>query len=98
MNLHELNYPMFETTDEEKELLRKASDLLTLKNNDYFLCCVLNDFMEGTAVQDLIAKIQDKVYHTLTTYLDVYLPEEQDKVNIRKIWIEKLLNYTGETL
>lgn len=93
MNLHELNYPMFETTKAEKEELKEVLKVYPNINGNW-LC----SYTKGS--------LKDKIQNCLAAYgfLSYYVfPQEyeapsEEYVEIRKIWIEKLLNYTGETL
>jgi hypothetical protein len=91
-----LPYPMFKTTEGEKVVLKEASTLLSLKNSDYFLCCVLDDYHFSEDTHTLIRKIGKLGMSTLTSYLKVTGLEDEQKVELRRIWIRKLLAYSPE--
>ena len=102
IDLESLPYPMFETTEEEKGWLRVVYPLLTGKDNNYYLCCALDD----TFGYDLVKELLDKILSSLDGCLSLTSHFGQfgyhfqftfkARAELRKIWIRKLLEYTGE--
>jgi len=45
IDLESLPYPMFTTTEGEKECLRKALPHISYKNCDYFLCVIVDEIV-----------------------------------------------------
>lgn len=103
IDLENLPYPMFVTTDEEKKLLRKLNKMINL--DDYFLCPILKHDIATTAGFELASKIRESLVDTnvLSERLglsDVNISSDDWyvlMVDIRKIWIKKLLAYSPET-
>lgn len=97
--LESLKYPMFETTEQEKELLREARKFISAENSRYFLCRILRfQVKPACAYGDLILKIREKLgtEHTLTKYLGLSYLDSEECAELRRIWIDKLLEYKGE--
>ena len=109
-----LPYPMFITTEAEKELLRKC-ELYLVEHPEFELglCGVIRycrnelHFTEMNVVNTLRGKIHEKLDDNYLEYAfrnthshvyeglwdkDVYIA----RVLVRRIWITKLLNYTGK--
>lgn len=84
MNFEDLNYPLFETTKEEKEQLSRIRNILSERN--FFLCNILWDDI-STRHSPLRQKIKDAIGDTNT---------HEESIILRKIWIDKLLAYEGE--
>jgi hypothetical protein len=103
MNLTKFKYPMFTTTEYEKEILRECElwysanperflGLCTvLKDNNNFNTCSLlkkipfiNVYLEGNLLGNVLS--------------DTHAFNDRFSVRnlMRRIWITKLLNYTGE--
>jgi hypothetical protein len=105
MNLHDLPYPIFKCSIEECEILVTAKDKLSTYNCSWFLCCTINEISTGNININLIDKITTSIglKATLTAYLSCIVPNfdcdftvtEENKVFLRKIWINKLLEYNG---
>lgn len=99
-DLESLPYPMFTTTEGEKECLRKALPHISYKNYNYYLCVIVDEIVGGEHATELVDKITWAVSYqssTLCTKLQ-FFPEEKDMAEMRRIWIRKLLEYTGEYL
>jgi len=98
LNLDDLPYPMFETTEQEKVWLQLVSPQLSAKNSDYYLCCILNDVLGEDVVVDLVDKVQSSLDDclSLVSYLGAFYISNSEKVLLRQIWIRKLLEYKGE--
>ena len=117
INFADLPYPMFETTPEEKEVLRKAE--LHYASSPYSdiewfpLCTVICDLKVPQEIElSLLAKISESLEDFCTVYgymrghsyefliLATNLAGSEDdialRVLLRRFWIVKLLNYTGE--
>jgi hypothetical protein len=98
IDLESLPYPMFKTTQEEKDCLRFVLPYLTDDDYGFFLCNILEHYAPSTKiVNGLVGKIGVVLagYRMLCAYLRVYLEPEQD-AELRRIWVRKLLTYTGE--
>lgn len=110
MNIEDLDYPLFETTDEEKEVLRKALVELDKPNSRSLLCHLVRDIVGVEFVNypllDKIMKALDRtgsLFLYLTRNMEVYQPQyiQFEKIykieprDIRKIWIKLLLEYKG---
>lgn len=105
MDLTKFNYPMFSTTDREKEILRMVE--LTMVGQTYFkgLCINIFKLFEASKITDTeYSDLRAKISITLGPkfrYLDGplftphYSPTHQVRILIRRIWITKLLNYKG---
>lgn len=98
LNLDDLPYPMFETTEEEKGWLEQVYPLLTAHNSDQYLCCILDDTFGMDIVGDLIGKVQSSLGGclSLVSYLGVFDLSWGARADLRRVWIRKLLEYTGE--
>jgi hypothetical protein len=97
--LENLPYPMFETTEEEKECLRMALGFITEENYNYFLCHIL-DYEVG---EDIACGLKGKVFgsvkkhFTLSDYLGLgHNKDDALHAELRRIWIRKLLAYKPE--
>lgn len=98
--LESLPYPIFETTGEEKLILRDLID-----NTNYaHLCTRVADYRYKSiseACGELTRKIQGAINfcHTLEHYLDP-MPDDysfcEHGFELRNIWIRKLLAYNPE--
>jgi len=103
INLEDLPFPMFKTTEGEKEELREALSgiiMLPSHSSNYFLC-------HHVRSQSLLSKIRclitDDLY-TLSDYLDFkvggnfFCNEATYEFNkeLRATWINKLLAYKGD--
>jgi hypothetical protein len=98
IDLESLPYPMFTTTEEEKECLREAYHFIKVYNADFFLCLILKDIVGGMASHKITDKIQ-KIFGydgTLNSYLEQGGVDFRQSAEMRRIWIRKLLKYTGE--
>lgn len=97
--LENLPYPMFETTEEEKECLRMASQLISDRDFNYFLCNILEYDVGGDIACGLKSKVFGSVKEdfTLSDYLGVGHNEDDAlHAELRRIWIRKLLAYKPE--
>lgn len=101
--LESLPYPMFTTTEGEKECLRKALPYISCKDCDYYLCVIVDEIVGGEHAAELVDKItwavsSQGVYQQSSTLCNKleFFPEEKDMAEMRRIWIRKLLEYTGE--
>lgn len=101
IDLENLPYPMFVTTDEEKVYLTQALNYLSKEPSTYFLCSILR----GMGTYELVGKISNSLgsYNNIFSYFEE-LPENSPAygdysfwVNLRIIWIKKLLAYSPET-
>ena len=99
IDLEGLDYPMFKTTIVEKYYLKKA---LCMKNPTYYLCLRLSSLKSPTRLLDKIkiALCQDS---TLSGYLEFphhFIYGEQTietiLIELRNVWIRKLLEYKGD--
>ena len=85
-NLEDLPYPMFETTEEEKEELRRA------------LRCMFIHLCNRVESRALKRKIREAIspYEVLESYLKRDGLFSAYGFQLRDIWINKLLAYKGE--
>ena len=100
MNLTNFHYPMFSTTDREKEILRMCElELIRIK---YWsgICNLLFEFARGGRISSneytclrykIIQALQDKPH--LDSGLDLPWPTYKLRALMRRIWITKLLAY-----
>jgi len=101
INLEDLPYPMFETTEEEKEELREVLKVYPIGGSSW-LC----DYTEGSLRLKIQKSLEDIEHAFITGYVyeqaqlefemsyDTFL--YQYRYEVRKIWINKLLAYEGE--
>lgn len=97
--LESLPYPMFETTDEEKECLITALGLISDRDFNYFLCNILDYDVGGDIAYGLKGKVFGSVKEdsTLSDYLGLgYNEDDALHAELRRIWIRNLLAYKGE--
>lgn len=97
--LESLPYPMFKTTEEEKECLRTALSFMKEQRYDYFLCHILYYSVGGGVAH----RLKDKVFgsvkedYTLSDYLGLgHNTDDTLHAELRRIWIRKLLAYKPE--
>ena len=97
--LESLPYPMFETTEEEKECLQMALSLVQEEYYNYFLCHILDHKIGG----DIACGLRDKVFgsvkedYTLSDHLKLGgHGDDALHAELRRIWIRKLLAYKPE--
>lgn len=107
MDILNLKYPMFKTTEAEKVLLRKIEVQLVHSLGgkwNYFICNMLDVNYTYTAMllKKKINNTLDNAF-TLSSYLHYHHPElaigdANDYIQnyLRRVWITKLLNYTGK--
>jgi phospholipid N-methyltransferase len=106
--LESLPYPIFETTEEEKETLKLA---LSPHFSTFFLCVRLRSlgFSEN---RELVNKVRESLrdeevleyflfggadnYELLPSVQKAYLDNNNTAYELRNIWIRKLLAYKGE--
>ena len=102
INLEDLPFPMFETTEEEKEELHRVIRVMQIGGTDsYFICNTLRD-----RFNNLRTKINYALEGngTLNDYLDSKIGGEYYSsrvcdellLSLRVIWVNKLLAYKGE--
>lgn len=107
MKMEDLKFPLFETTEEEKDVLCKAKELITTDN--FYLCYILGDMNQ----HKLITKVHESFHGprfrpgVLCVCLDYlnhspefdfwnwYDADTDNEVLARKVWIDKLLAYNG---
>lgn len=99
IDLESLPYPMFTTTEGEKECLRKALPHIAEEGREYFLCLLVTYTIDHPCGRELREKIEQVIggHYTLSDCLG--LGDSEDDVihaELRRIWIRKLLEYTGE--
>ena len=99
VSLEHLPYPMFETTEEEKECLLLAMRFIKEEDHNYFLCHILEYDVGGYIAYGLREELSSSIglHFTLSDYLG--LGENiNDTIHaeIRRIWIRKLLEYKEE--
>ena len=92
IDLESLPYPMFTTTEEEKECLRAVSH--NLNGSKYFLCNLVIACSMWGLVDKIVHSLEGNSH--LSGYLDYYPDNHDDMAEMRRIWIRKLLEYTGE--
>jgi hypothetical protein len=105
IDINSLPYPMFKTTPEEKEILRKC--LPVLKNGaDFYLCVILT--FHGVGHTKDLDSLKDKIQGILHPSLGLrnYIKSKLtlsfnddfsiSSYELRIVWINKLLEYTGE--
>lgn len=104
MRMEDLKFPLFETTEEEKDVLRKAKELI--RKDNFYLCHILEDMEEF----ELINTVQFSLENSSSTLIanlsnindsyhfdfwDWYKASEENDALARKVWIDKLLAYNG---
>lgn len=97
--LENLSYPMFETTEEEKECLQIALSFIKDQRYDYFLCHILYYCVGGEVAHRLKNRVFESVKEAYTLSDHLGLGNNEDDalhVNLRRIWIRKLLAYKPE--
>jgi hypothetical protein len=99
IDLESLPYPMFETTEGEKDCLREALPYITEEDREYFLCLIVTHTINNACGRALREKIKQVIgeHYALPDCLG--LGDNEDDVmhaELRRIWIRKLLEYTGE--
>ena len=98
LDLEQLPYPMFKTNWYEKLILRKA---LRVKDIE-FLCVRINTYVCPLLPDSLLYKVHSACNGLLTGHLynkGIKWPSElpeRGRVELRNIWIKKLLEYKGE--
>ncbi len=106
MDILTLKYPMFETTYEEKAMLRKA-EIMIATTRHYYLCNALSIILDkhhtsadALVIYKLKCKVRESIRHeaVLNHYLGFSIHEVSHQTNsyIRRVWITKLLNYSGK--
>lgn len=104
MNLTNFHYPMFSTTDREKEILRMIE--IDIASSTYFIgvCGRIHNLEYQTKISfrdsfNLGRKIRESLNNKM--FLDddlvgIYSSRSHAQRNLmRRIWITKLLNYKG---
>ena len=99
MNIINLAYPMFETTEKEKQLLRKVEISLILdpENSMHNILCDLEEIEAFILLRKTYSALNGSV--TLMYYfykkLSAHFPLNQRICTLLyKVWINKLLNYS----
>lgn len=111
MDYLNLVYPLFTTTEVEKQVLRKC-ELWLAANLNYRggLCNLLSKLQDTTVGGEEVAcvllkrKIRTELQDNYLEYLwdysyhlkGIYTDKYYARTLIRRIWINKLLSYTGE--
>lgn len=98
MDIINLPYPMFETTEQEKKLLRKAELHIADTSKDMlWLCNALSEVSTYTENARLKNKISASIHgrSSLLYHLNITVESEIEARYIRRVWITKLLNYKG---
>jgi hypothetical protein len=103
INLENLHYPMFETTEEEKEELREVLKIYPNAYSGAWLCQYVGNSLQIKIGESLIATdhafISSYIYDQIQsdslgigyeTFLELY------KYEVRIVWINKLIDYEGE--
>lgn len=104
MKMEDLKFPLFETTEEEKDVLRKAKELITADN--FYLCHILEDMEEfelintvqsslETSGSTIISSLSSLNVSKYFDFWDWYKASEENDVLARKVWVDKLLAYSG---
>lgn len=105
MDLTKFNYPMFSTTDREKEILRMAELAMIDQTHFTGLCVNLSMLLDSnkityTEYEGLCSQLRMVINHRFM-YIDSSLftpycsPNHKIRRLLRRIWITKLLNYRG---
>lgn len=100
-NIEYLPYPMFPTTEDQKLMLKALLPKLEVKES-YFLCVLLEKCFSEYRYRPLKNKIQKSLgdcfslwgYFDYVHHLDPVV--EISSFELRIVWINKLLEYTGE--
>ena len=105
IDLESLPYPMFETTGEEKEVLREALLLISEYRYSYFLCLIVEHRTSLDCRAELRTKIENSLKEgseyeapTLDEFFGLVDVTPTMMADLRRIWIRKLLEYTGEAV
>lgn len=103
INYNKFKYPLFETTAEEKEVLRDALKHMQSKQGTPFLCTYIGRFSDKTN-QENRNSLLDKISYNLAgkgTTLDWYVRRNRkvewyyDLYKLRQVWILQLLSYNN---
>lgn len=98
--LESLPYPMFETTEEEKECLKLALQLISDYARSHFLCIIVQYDVGMDCGNELRDKIEDTLGgyggKTLDTFLGLSGLKPTEMAELRRIWIRKLLAHKSE--